>query len=362
MNQETTASPAELTADANFDLMGALSQPPKPFLEVIGKATLYKGDMRKLVDTVDLSKVTVIITDPNAFKKPAEVGQEKKDLDFIPLGSSHIKALVKVAVKVPKWTAIFCDSHGSVAWRRSMEKNKIRHLSQMVWEKMGAAPEFRGRIPAHHHDIIEVFHGPGSFRWNGGGKGGIYRYPVVRDANHKSVKPLELMKQMILDFTDPDDVVFDPFAGLGTTMVACMELGRKCIGFEMKAKYAKLASLRIRQLGLPFQEQILDLHLRHPPRGPHGLGTLLGVALDGHLASDLGKPLCERLGRISGLQFDMVHRPELGTDFWQVFVGMTDLGEELLDMLEDLASEYVQLRFPELNPFQSPNLQGKHPR
>jgi len=53
------------------------------------------------------------------------------------------------------------------------------------------------------------------------------------------------MKWCLLRPGVPDGVVLDPFAGSGTTGVACAELGREFLGFEIDPDYCKLANDRI---------------------------------------------------------------------------------------------------------------------
>lgn len=62
---------------------------------------------------------------------------------------------------------------------------------------------------------------------------------------HPSQKPVELMERMIQNSSRAGDVVLDPFAGSGTTAVACLNLGRKFIGFEIDEKYFDVAQTRI---------------------------------------------------------------------------------------------------------------------
>lgn len=50
---------------------------------------------------------------------------------------------------------------------------------------------------------------------------------------HPTQKPIKLLKKLVEVYTDPGDVVIDPCAGSGSTLRACMELGRSSYGFEI---------------------------------------------------------------------------------------------------------------------------------
>ena len=70
--------------------------------------------------------------------------------------------------------------------------------------------------------------------------------PFPRDNETKKIhptqKPLDLMKFLINTFTDEGDVVIDPTAGSGITLLASEQLGRKSWGFEIKKEFCKLFS------------------------------------------------------------------------------------------------------------------------
>jgi site-specific DNA-methyltransferase (adenine-specific) len=59
---------------------------------------------------------------------------------------------------------------------------------------------------------------------------------------HPTQKPLGLLKNLIEIFTDPNDVVIDPVAGSGSTVVAATQLGRKAYGFEIKKEFCEKAN------------------------------------------------------------------------------------------------------------------------
>ncbi len=59
---------------------------------------------------------------------------------------------------------------------------------------------------------------------------------------HPTQKPVELLKRLIEIFTDPGDVVIDPVAGSGSTLIAAERTGRKGYGFEIKKDFYLAAS------------------------------------------------------------------------------------------------------------------------
>lgn len=63
--------------------------------------------------------------------------------------------------------------------------------------------------------------------------------------NHPTIKPLEIIKNLIINSSNENDVVLDCFMGSGTTGVACKELGRNFIGIELDEKYFNIAKERI---------------------------------------------------------------------------------------------------------------------
>jgi DNA modification methylase len=102
-------------------------------------------------------------------------------------------------------------------------------------------------------EAIVVAHPKGRKRWNGGGKQGLYPYPTAIDRDrsgldermHTTQKPVALMEALIADFTEPGELVLDPFAGSGTTGVAALRLGRRFLGWEKDAEHHRVASQRL---------------------------------------------------------------------------------------------------------------------
>jgi site-specific DNA-methyltransferase (adenine-specific) len=71
---------------------------------------------------------------------------------------------------------------------------------------------------------------------------------------HPTQKPVELLETLIKIFTDPGDVVIDPVAGSGSTLIAAENTGRKAYGFEIKKPFFRDAQKWIEQNSLKHRE------------------------------------------------------------------------------------------------------------
>jgi DNA modification methylase len=65
--------------------------------------------------------------------------------------------------------------------------------------------------------------------------------------DHPTQKPLELIRRPILNHTKRGELVYDPFLGSGTTMMAAEVTGRVCYGIDIDPKYSDVAVLRWQQ-------------------------------------------------------------------------------------------------------------------
>jgi len=63
--------------------------------------------------------------------------------------------------------------------------------------------------------------------------------------DHPTPKPKHFIKEILKMFTKENDLILDPFIGSGATAVACFQLNRNFIGFEIEEKYYKIALDRI---------------------------------------------------------------------------------------------------------------------
>ena len=70
--------------------------------------------------------------------------------------------------------------------------------------------------------------------------------PIISNSEYPTQKPLDLIRWIILASSKQNDLVLDPHAGSGTTMLGALESRRKSVGIELNEKAYNIASKRIR--------------------------------------------------------------------------------------------------------------------
>lgn len=123
----------------------------------------------------------------------------------------------------------------------------------MVWHKTNPAPKFRRAGFLNSCELIVCMWNKGHV-WNFTNQREMHNFietPIcmgrerVTDPKHPAQKPLKVMKRLIELATNPGDLVLDPFAGVGSTGVAAIELGRRFVGIELDAAYHSASCKRL---------------------------------------------------------------------------------------------------------------------
>jgi site-specific DNA-methyltransferase (adenine-specific) len=187
-------------------------------------------------------------------KGPGSIAEEY-EIDFGQIDEATRTATADAAIRIARrWVMFFCQAEGLTPWKAAILAAGGKYKRSIVWVKPDSSPQFTGDRPAQAFEMIALgWAGPGRSSWNGGGKRGVYEFMVnnfgreggFNSRCHPTQKPVGLMESIIRDFTDPGDLILDPFAGSGTTGVACKRLGRRFIGWELQEKYQRAAQARI---------------------------------------------------------------------------------------------------------------------
>ena len=96
---------------------------------------------------------------------------------------------------------------------------------------------------------------------NGGKRRCVYTYYMVNSTvaasmtydvytGHKSQKPIQLMNELVNEYSKENNLILEPFAGSGSTLLAAKKLGRRAIGIEINKKWCEVAAKRLDQFEL----------------------------------------------------------------------------------------------------------------
>jgi len=89
-------------------------------------------------------------------------------------------------------------------------------------------------------------HGRGARGWHGGnGESSVFEIPKPRSSSeHPTSKPVELVARHLRNSTRKGAIVYEPFSGSGSTLLACEMLGRRCVGLELEPAYCDVVVQR----------------------------------------------------------------------------------------------------------------------
>jgi site-specific DNA-methyltransferase (adenine-specific) len=216
----------------------------------IGDALLIQGDAFLIMPT--LGDVDCILTDPPYNAKTHKGARSANSLhasqiDFEGISEQKfIEFCGNAVAQAKRWVVMSC------AWQHAaeLEKAGVPLVRLGVWHKPNGAPQFTGDRPGVGWEAIAILHREGKKRWNGGGHHAVW-VCNVEHGEHPTQKPLTLVLDWITKFTEPNELVLDPFMGSGTTGVGCERLGRRFIGIEKDPRYFDLACARIAAANQP---------------------------------------------------------------------------------------------------------------
>ena len=223
---------------------------PADVLSGAARWCVVEGDALAVLAALPDGAVDHVVTDPpydektHANVKTTKGGNYevvRVSLQFAPIDPKSITSALLRAAR--RWVVAFCSAEMVGGSRDAAGKAWVR---AGFWRKPSSMPQLTGDRPAVGGEAVSIMHRPGRKTWNGGGRAAFWSCDVERGDGraHPTQKPLPLMRELVRDFTDPGDVILDPFAGSGTTGVAALAEGRRVILCERVPEYAEIARRR----------------------------------------------------------------------------------------------------------------------
>lgn len=227
----------------------------------LGKHKLMCGDATKKSDVlrlVDDANIDLVLTDPpygiNIQRNTGSVGNDKPRW----MNGKGGRRLITVR-KYPKLigdnnqdaarlnyqiTSKLCDKQ--IIWGGQYFANFLPVSGGwLFWDKQMGDNDFSDGEMAYRSWGLQVK--KYTHLWNGCCRAGSYFYNG-RTRVHPTQKPVELFAQILLDFSNENDIILDSFGGSGTTLLACELTGRKCLMMELSVGYCEIIIQRFNTL------------------------------------------------------------------------------------------------------------------
>ncbi len=230
------------------------------------KYALYNADCFDYMKQIPDKSVDLILTDPpyniakystgNIFLPGRSVInndlekwdlQEIKPLDF----TSDFKRILK-----PDGNIFVFTSYNLLGkWHEAFDK-EFDTFQIFIWHKTNPIPKIYKNGFLNSCEIIVCLWNK-KHKWNFSSQNEMHNYfdcPIcmgnerLKSPKHPCQKPLKLLRHLIKVASNEEDLIFDPFMGVGSTGVAAKALNRSFIGCEIDSEYFNAAKDRIAEV------------------------------------------------------------------------------------------------------------------
>lgn len=248
-------------SDDDFDVEKELEEPcfsKTGDMWTLGKHRVICGDATKLETFKTLledTKVNLVVTDPpynvnyegSAGKIKNDNMEDDKFYQFL------FNSFVNMEQAMADDASIYvfhADTEG-LNFRKAFQDAGFYLSGCCIWKKPSLV---LGRSPYQwqHEPCLYGWKKKGKHKWYAGRKEtSVWEFEKSKkNADHPTMKPIALLAYPIKNSSMTNSLVLDPFAGSGSTLIACEQTGRICYAIELDEKYCDVIVKRyIEQVG-----------------------------------------------------------------------------------------------------------------
>lgn len=227
--------------------------------------TLYHGDAWDLLQSTEGESFDCVITDPPFDARTHAMARSNRngngyggggnrvlsggsDVRFAHMDHpAQVALFERLGAITRRW--VVSNLGTDTAFRFELDPPPgLRVLRVGAWVKTNPMPIISSDRPAMGWEPIVYMHREDQKpRWNNGGRAGNWVGPTSQGSGHPTQKPLAMVESWVAAFTDPGDLILDPFAGSGTTLLAAKNNGRRAVGCELDERFCEIAARRLTQ-------------------------------------------------------------------------------------------------------------------
>ena len=226
---------------------------------------IYNEDCLERMKKIDDNSIDLIVTDPPYKVTPkgscgttggmlkAKITRQGKVFKYNNINiEDYINEFYRI-LKEDTHCYIMTNNYNLHHFLNVIKDSKLKLIKPLIWKKNNVLPN---QWYMDCYEYILLLRKGKAKKINNCGTKSILEINNVRNKSHPTEKPLDLMKILIDNSSEGNDVIFDPFAGSGSTLVASKELGRMYIGCEIDKEYYYKILKRIGKFDKTYYEEL----------------------------------------------------------------------------------------------------------
>ncbi len=216
-------------------------------LWLLGEHRVLCGDSTKAEDVARLmagAKADMVLSDP-----PYGVSYVGKTKDALKVENDELGEEDLTALVVAAFDNAEANCRAGAYWYATVPARPLHILFADDWKRRGILRQimvWAKDSMVLGHSEYHYQHEPILFGWMPGDRHKnsdrtrttLWQYDRPKaNREHPTMKPVDLWAQAVTDGSRHGEIVYDPFLGSGTTLIAAEQLGRKCYGMEISPAY-----------------------------------------------------------------------------------------------------------------------------
>ena len=228
--------------------------------------TVVNGDCLDYLGQIPDNSIDLILTDPpyniaqystGNINLPGRsaLNNDLAEWDLIPIDPFDLLPDFKRIIKPDGNIFVFTSYNLIGKWHEAFD-SEFDTFQFFIWHKTNPAPKIFKNGFLNSCEMIACMWNKGH-KWNFSDQRNMHNFfesPIcmkperLSEPKHPSQKPVRLLEHIVSIASNENDVVFDPFMGVGSTGVAALRNKRRFIGIEIEKNYFDAAEMRIRDI------------------------------------------------------------------------------------------------------------------
>ena len=228
--------------------------------------TVVNGDCLDYLGQIPDNSIDLILTDPpyniaqystGNINLPGRsvLNNDLAEWDLIPIDPFDLLPDFKRIIKPDGNIFVFTSYNLIGKWHEAFDR-EFDTFQLFIWHKTNPAPKIFKNGFLNSCEMIACMWNKGH-KWNFSNQRDMHNFfesPIcmkperLSEPKHPSQKPVRLLEHIVSIASNENDIVFDPFMGVGSTGVAALRNKRRFIGIEIEKNYFDAAEMRIRDI------------------------------------------------------------------------------------------------------------------